>query len=89
MNNNITDEGISHLINLNSLVLSNNGIKELTNLTFLDSGYHNVITSIKHLTNLKILKLQNCNQITNLTNLDLWENNNLTDEGISNLVNLS
>jgi len=100
----ITDKGIKHLTNLNTLDASENkkitdeGIKHLTNLHTLDASGNCGITDkgIKHLTNLHILYASGNEKITDegikyLTNLHTlysFFNEKITCEGTEHLTNL-
>ncbi len=101
-NESITDDGIEHLSNLQSLCLNDNitdnSIKKLLNLKALSLGNNNEITtdSIKHLSKLEEFNLC-CNKsivdndikdLFNLKILNLGINYNITDDGIKNLLNL-
>jgi GTP-binding protein EngB required for normal cell division len=99
---NITDEGISKLINLTSLECCENitdeGISKLINLTSLICYGKNITDEgISKLINLTSLDCGYCKNITdegiskliNLTSLDCYGCKNITDEGISKLINLT
>jgi internalin A len=104
VNYKITDNGVSTLINLTTLMMSNGvritskGLSSLTNLTNLDIGYNHTITdlSVKHLVKLKTLSLFDNLHITtdgisnliNLTSLNLDSNDMISDEGLIKLVTL-
>jgi hypothetical protein len=80
------------------LCTTDNGIKELSNLTCLNLDGNTIITDngIKNLTSLTSLDLSYNENITdegirklkNLTNLNLWCNEKITDDGLKHLVNL-
>ena len=101
----ITNHKLKILINLTSLnlgskdnIITNEGIKELTNIKFLNLFDNNKITDdgIKGLINLSSLNLLLSNKITddgvrgltNLTYLYLYDNNIITNQGIKVLTNL-
>lgn len=97
----INDEGISNLTNLQILHIEGNNIKgkgliNLTNLTNLHLSVSSIEDdNVSHLVNLKHLKLldsritdNTVKNLTGLTSLDLYRDRIVTDEGISNLINL-